>query len=76
MRACFGDRRPTTKDHRGFDNQWVSVHDRLGGKARVYDWLGGKASVHDRLKGRVNEESNNWLEEVADSLVPNEDIMC
>jgi hypothetical protein len=37
---------------------------------------GGKASVHDRLGGRVNEKSNNWLEEMADSLVPDEDIMC
>jgi hypothetical protein len=26
--------------------------------------------------GRVNEESNNRLEEMADSLVPDEDIMC
>jgi hypothetical protein len=38
--------------------------------------LGGKASVHDRLGGRVNEESNDRLEEMADSLVPDEDIMC
>jgi hypothetical protein len=36
---------------------------------------GGKVSVHDRLGGRVNEESNNRLEEMADSLVPDEDIV-
>jgi hypothetical protein len=36
----------------------------------------GQASVHDRLGGRVNEKLNNRLEELADSLVPNEDIMC
>jgi hypothetical protein len=47
-----------------------------GGKASVYDRLGGKASVHDWLGGRVNEESNNQLEEMADSLVPDEYIMC
>jgi hypothetical protein len=28
------------------------------------------------LGGRVNKEPNNQLEEMADSLVPNEDIMC
>jgi hypothetical protein len=32
-RACFNDRGPTTKDHRGFDNQRVLVHNWLGGKA-------------------------------------------
>jgi hypothetical protein len=32
--------------------------------------------VHDRLGDRVNEESNDRLEEMADSLVPDEDIMC
>jgi hypothetical protein len=74
-RACFDDRRPATKDHRGFDNQQISVHDRLGGKACVHDRLGGKASVHDRLGDQVNEESNDRLEEMADSLVPDEDIM-
>jgi hypothetical protein len=41
-RACFGDRKPATKDHRGFDNQLVSVHDRLGGKASVHDQLGAR----------------------------------
>jgi hypothetical protein len=38
--------------------------------------MGGKASIHDRLGDRVNEESNDQLEEMADSLVPNVDIMC
>jgi hypothetical protein len=47
-----------------------------GGKANIYDRLRGMASVHDRLGGRVDESSNNELEEMADSLVPNEDIMC
>jgi hypothetical protein len=47
-----------------------------GGKASVHDQLGDKASVHDRLEGRVNEGSNNRLEEMAGSLVPDEDIMC
>jgi hypothetical protein len=28
------------------------------------------------LGGRVNEESNDLLEERPDSLVPDEDIMC
>jgi hypothetical protein len=65
-RACFDDRKPVAKDHRGFDNQQVSVHDRLG----------GKASIHDRLGSRVNEESNDRLEEMVDSLVPDGDIMC
>jgi hypothetical protein len=51
-------------------------HDRLGGKASVHDWLGGKASIHDRLEGRVHEESIDWLLEMADSLDPDEDIMC
>jgi hypothetical protein len=64
-RACFADRRPAAKDHCGFDNQRVSVHDQLG----------GKASVYDRLGGQVNEESNDRLEEMANSLVPDEDIM-
>jgi hypothetical protein len=51
-RACFDDRIPTANDHRGFDNQRVSVHDRLGGEASVHDRLGGgKASIHDRLGG-------------------------
>jgi hypothetical protein len=75
-RACLDDRRPAAKDHRGFYNQRVSVHDRPGGKASVYDRLGRKASVRDRLGGRVNEESDNRLEEMVDSLVPYEDIMC
>jgi hypothetical protein len=33
-RACFDEKRPTTKDHRGFDNQRVSVHNRLGGQSQ------------------------------------------
>jgi hypothetical protein len=74
-RVCFGGR-PSAGDHREFNNQWVLVHDRLGGKASVHDRLGGKASVHDWLGGRVNEGSNNQLEEMAYSLVPDEDIMC
>jgi hypothetical protein len=53
-RACFDDRIPAAKDHRGFDNQRVSVHDRLG----------GKASVYDRLGGRVNKEPNDRVEEM------------
>jgi hypothetical protein len=65
-RICFDDRTTTDGDHREFRNQWVSVHDRLG----------GKAIVHGRLGGRVNEKSNNRLEEMANSLVPDEDIMC
>jgi hypothetical protein len=36
----------------------------------------GKASVHDWLGGRVNKESNNRLEEMTNSLSPDEDIMC
>jgi hypothetical protein len=75
-RACFDDRRPTAKDHRGFNNQRISVHDQLGGKASVHDRLGGKASIHDQLGGRVYEELNDWLEDMTDSLVPDEDIMC
>jgi hypothetical protein len=75
-RVCFDDRRPAARDHHGFDNQRVSLHDRLGSKTSVHDQLGGKASVHDRLGGQVNEESNNQLEEIADSLVPDKDIMC
>jgi hypothetical protein len=75
-RVCFDNRRPTAGDHREFSNQWISVDDRLGGKASVHGWPGGKANVHDQLGGRVNEESNNRLEEIADSLVPDEDIMC
>jgi hypothetical protein len=47
-----------------------------GGKANVYDRLGVKANVHDQLGGRVIEESNDRLEEMADSLIPDEDIMC
>jgi hypothetical protein len=41
-RACFDDKRPAAKNHRGFDNQRVSVHDRLGGRANVHDRLGAK----------------------------------
>jgi hypothetical protein len=47
-----------------------------GGKGQHPRSVGGKASVHDRLGGQVNEKSNNRLEEMADSLVPDEDIMC
>jgi hypothetical protein len=84
-RVCFNDEKPTARDHREFNNQWVSVHNRLGGKDNVHDWLGeanihnrlgGKASTHDQLGGRVNEESNNRLEEMAHSLVHDGDIMC
>jgi hypothetical protein len=75
-RVCFDDKRPSAEDHREFSNQQVSVHDRLGSKTSVHNRLGGKASVHDQLGGRVNEESNNRLEEMAGSLVPDEDIMC
>jgi hypothetical protein len=75
-RVYFNDRRPTAGDHREFSNQRVLVYDRLGGKASVYDRLGGKASIYDRLGGRVNERSNGRLEEMADSLVLDEDIMC
>jgi hypothetical protein len=53
-RVCFDDRRPATKDHYGFNNQRVSVHDRLGGKASIRDQLGGKANVHDQLGGKYN----------------------
>jgi hypothetical protein len=41
-RVFFDDRRPAAKDHREFDNQWVSVHDRLGGKASVHHRLGAR----------------------------------
>jgi hypothetical protein len=47
-----------------------------GGKPSVHDRLVDKASVYDRLGGRVNEESKNRLEEMAGSLIPDEDIMC
>jgi hypothetical protein len=75
-RVCFSNRRPAAGDYREFNNQRVPVHQRMGGKANIYDRLRGMASVHDRLGGRVDESSNNELEEMADSLVPNEDIMC
>jgi hypothetical protein len=75
-RGCFDDRRLAAKDHRGFDNQQVLVHDQLGGKASIHNRPGGKASIHDRLGGQVNEESNDRLEGMANSLVPDEDIMC
>jgi hypothetical protein len=74
-KARFEYRRPAAKDHRGFDNQRVSVHDRLGCKASIHVRLGGKASVHGRLESRVNEESNDRLEEMVDYLVPDEDVM-
>jgi hypothetical protein len=47
-----------------------------GVKANVHDRLGGKANVHDRLGSQVNEKSNNRMEEMADSFIPDEDIMC
>jgi hypothetical protein len=53
-RVCFDDRRPTAKDHCGFNNQQISVHDQLGGKASVHDQLGVKDSIHDLLGGRVS----------------------
>jgi hypothetical protein len=28
--ACFDDRRPAARDHREFNNQWISVLDQLG----------------------------------------------
>jgi hypothetical protein len=28
--ACFNDRRPAARDHREFNNQWISVLDQLG----------------------------------------------
>jgi hypothetical protein len=37
--VCFNDGRPTYRDHREFNNQRVSVHHRLGGKASIHDWL-------------------------------------
>jgi hypothetical protein len=41
-RACFDDRIPVANDHHGFDNQRVSVHDRLGAKpASTIAWGGG-----------------------------------
>jgi hypothetical protein len=49
--GAFNNSRPAAKDHCGFDNQRVSVHDRLGGKASVHDRLGRKASIHDRPGG-------------------------
>jgi hypothetical protein len=75
-RICFNDRSPMTEDHCEFNNQQVPVHQRLGGKTNVYDRLGGMANVHDWLGGRVNEKSSNQLEELVDSLVLDEDIMC
>jgi hypothetical protein len=47
-----------------------------GGQSQRPRSAGGKASVHDHLGGRVNESSTNRLEEMANSLVPDEDIMC
>jgi hypothetical protein len=44
-RVFFDDRRPAAKDHSGFNNQQISVHDRLGGKANIDDRLGGKATI-------------------------------
>jgi hypothetical protein len=38
-KACFDDRRPVAKDHRGFDNKRVSVYNLLGAKpASSIDW--------------------------------------
>jgi hypothetical protein len=65
-KVFFNDRRPSARDHCEFNNQRISIHDRLG----------GKASVHDQLGGQVTEESNNRLKEMVDSLEPDEDIMC
>jgi hypothetical protein len=75
-RVCFNDRKPMARDQCEFNNQRVPVHQWLGGKASVYDHPVGKAIVHDRLGGRVNEKSSNPLEELADSLVSDEGIMC
>jgi hypothetical protein len=65
-------------NHCEFNNQQIPVHQRLWGKAVVYDQLGGKANVCDRLGGRVNDKSGNrnQLDELADSMVRDEDIMC
>jgi hypothetical protein len=41
-RICFDDRRPVAKDHRGFDNQRVSVHDQLGGQSQRPRSVGGQ----------------------------------
>jgi hypothetical protein len=64
--VCFEDRKPVTGDHREFSNQRIPVHQQLG----------GQVSVHDRLGVRVDEKSNDQLEEMADYMVPDEDIMC
>jgi hypothetical protein len=49
----------------------------INGSQFINDW-GGKANIYDWLGGRVNEKSSsrNRLEELVDSMVPNEDIMC
>jgi hypothetical protein len=56
----------------------MSLGSRSAGGARPASTIGwgGKASVHDRLGSQVNEESNDRLEEMVDSLVLDEDIMC
>jgi hypothetical protein len=38
-KVCFDNIRPAARDHHGFDNQRILVHDRLGGKTSVYDRL-------------------------------------
>jgi hypothetical protein len=49
----------------------------IGWGARLVSTIGwGKVNVHDQLGGQVSEESNNRLEEMADSLVPDENIIC
>jgi hypothetical protein len=67
-----------TGDHREFNNQGIPVCQWLGGKASIYDRLGGKANVRDQLGGRDNDKSSNHnrLEELADSMVLDEEIMC
>jgi hypothetical protein len=46
-----------------------------GGQSQRQRSIGGKATIHDRLGSRVNEESNDWQEEMANSLVPDAYIM-
>jgi hypothetical protein len=54
-RACFDDRIPVANDHHGFDNQRVSVHDRLGAKpASTIAWGGGQGQ-HPWSAGRLSQ---------------------
>jgi hypothetical protein len=46
-----------------------------GGQSQRQRSTGGKVTVHDLLGSRVNEESNDWQEEMANSLVPDAYIM-